>query len=323
MTETVLITGGAGAIGFHLASALADRGDDVILVDNYIRSERDQAVNALVSRRNVKEVIFDLCVLDKYEQLPDKVDYIYHLAAMNGTQNFYEFPFDVLVNSTLPTIGLLMKYGTSRFLKRFIYAGSSEAYASSVSRFGWEIPTDESVPLGIEDSSNVRWSYGGSKLHGELAVTAAGRQLNTPFSIIRYHNVYGPRMGDKHVIPDFIERAKRGIYELYGYEDTRSFIYVSDAVEATIQIANTPRMQSETIHLGSPIEMRILDLGKEIMRIIGKSDEIKCYPSPSGSVKRRAPNISKLVKITGFKQRVDLWTGLRKTIEFYAPELIT
>lgn len=227
-----------------------------------------------------------------------------------------------MLHSTQPTINLLQKYGSKKKLKRFIYSGSSESYACSVSRFDYEIPTDENVPLGIEDPLNPRWSYGGSKLHGELACVAACKEFGTPFTILRYHNIYGPRMGDKHVIPDFIERAKKSIYELYGHQDTRSFLYVSDAVDATILCAESTDTINEIIHLGSEDEIKIIELGKIIMKLIKNHNEITIHPSPEGSVKRRAPNITKLKRLIRFTPKYSIEEGLIETIKFYAPELL-
>lgn len=320
--QKILVTGGAGAIGFQLAKALAARGDEVFIADNFIRSERDQAFQDLVAQDNVHEININLSEGEQYHQLPEEVDYVYHLCAFNGTQNFYSHSFSVLLHSTLPTILLLQKYGASKALKRFIYAGSSEAYACSVTRFAWPVPTDETVPLGIEDPLNPRWSYGGSKMHGELACVAANKELGTPFTILRYHNIYGPRMGDKHVVPDFIERAKKGVFELYGYEDTRSFLYVADAVVATMACAEHPGAQGEIIHLGSDEEIKILTLAETMMRLMGKSDTIRCHASPTGSVKRRAPNVAKLMALIDFKPQYSLEAGLKETLSFYAPELL-
>ena len=276
----IVVTGAAGAIGFHLARRLIDDGHEVVLVDNFSRSERDTLYKALLESPRAQEVSMDLCDADAVTKLPLDVDYVYHLAALNGTQNFYDRPFDVLLNSTTPTINLLRHYGSARGLRRFVYAGSSEAYASTVTLFNWEVPTGESVPLCIAEPLNVRWSYGASKMHGEIACVAAGRQFGTPFTVIRFHNVYGPRMGDKHVIPDFLERARRGVYELHGYEDTRSFIYVSDAVRATIALAEAEGSLGEIVNVGGTDEVTMLELGQQMMRILGVNQEIVCHPSP-------------------------------------------
>lgn len=315
--KKILVTGGAGAIGFHLCKALAERGDYIFLVDNYCRSSRDQELLDLIQRANVEEIQMDLCSVEGYSNLPQEVDYIYHFAAMNGTQNFYERPFDVLRNCTMPTINLLNYYAKSKSLKRFVYAGSSEAYASTVSLFDWEVPTKETVPLSIADPTNVRWSYGGSKLHGELATVAASHQHKIPFTIVRFHNVFGPRMGDKHVISDFLERAKRGVFELYGYKETRSFIYVEDAVNATIQCAEADAVLNQVINLGGPREISMLDLGKIMMELLNKTEEITCFPSPSGCVHRRSPDLSLLRDLINFQSRISLEEGLKRTIAYY------
>ena len=318
MTEGItLVTGGAGAIGFQLAKFLSDQEREIYIADNFIRSERDAEFQELASKKNVHEINIDLSDFSQYNLLPDDMEYIYHLAAFNGTQNFYERPFQVLLHSTLPTLNLIQKYAHNEQLKRFVYAASSEAYACSVARFGWEVPTDESVPLGIEDPLNPRWSYGGSKMHGELACVAANAEFNFPFTVLRYHNIYGPRMGDKHLVPDFIERAKNDKFELFGYEDTRSFLYVLDAVRATIEAAECEEAANQIVNIGSDEEIKILDLAKIMMKVMGRDEEITLHPSPKGSVRRRSPNISKLRGLTGFVPKYSLEEGLKATIEYY------
>lgn len=316
----IIVTGAAGFIGWRLADALSrDDSNLVHCVDNFIRGDDDEAYRELCARPNVFRHDLDLTKLESVDELPDEVDVIYHMAALNGTQNFYERSFDVMKCCTLPTIYLLDRYGRSS-LQRFMYAGTSEAYASTVTRFGWEVPTDETVPLSIDDPSNVRWSYGGSKLHGEIAVQCAARQLNLPFSIIRYHNVYGPRMGDKHVAPDFLMRARRGELSLHGYEDTRAFLYIDDAVDATIAVAMSKNCEGETINIGSENEMIIKDFAELMMDVAGLKGEIALHPSPQGSVKRRAPNTKKLRELTGFSEKWSLRDGLRETVAFYLSE---
>ena len=318
----ILISGGAGAIGFQLAKFLADRNDETFIVDNFIRSERDQDFLSLLKSDNVTEINVDLSDQTSYSHLPDDIDYVYHLAAFNGTQNFYNRSFQVLSHSTLPTINLIKKYGKDTRLKRFIYAGSSESYACSVTRFAWPVPTDETVPIGIDDALNPRWSYGGSKLHGEIACVAANCEFNMPFTIVRYHNIFGPRMGDSHVIPDFIDRAKEGRFELFGDKDTRSFLYVTDAVRLTTAVAESDKALNQIIHIGSEKEVKIIELAETMMKIMGRDDKIITKPSPAGSVKRRCPDISKLKSIVDFSPAYSLEQGLYETINYYAPELL-
>lgn len=319
MTRRSLVTGGAGFIGFALAKRLASEADhEVVIVDNFCRGERDEALRELCARDNVRLVETDLTATNARAALPEgELDCVYHLAALNGTQNFYERPYDVLRCSTLPTFALIDRYVVNRSARRFVYAGSSESYASTVTRFGWPVPTDESVPLSIDDALNPRWSYGASKLHGEVLTAAACRQHQTDFTVIRYHNVYGPRMGDKHVIPDFVERMARGVYSLYGHEDTRSFLYVDDAVEATIDLARCAGAAGEIVNVGSDHELTIRELAETILRLRGVEAALDLHPSPAGSVRRRAPDLTKLRALTEFVPRVPLEQGLRETVDWY------
>jgi nucleoside-diphosphate-sugar epimerase len=316
LNRRYLVTGAAGFIGQHLARALSERpGASVFCVDNFVRGEDDEAYRELAGRSNVERIDCDLTDIEATRALPD-VDVVFHLAALNGTQNFYQRPFDVVRHCTIPTLSLLERYGRGP-LERFVYTGTSEAYASTVTRFGWPVPTAEDVPLGIDDPSNVRWSYGASKLHGEVAVFAAARQYGIAHTIIRYHNVYGPRMGDKHVVPDFLMRAKRGVFELFGGDDTRAFMYIDDAVEATLRVAEAESCRNEVVNIGGAREVRIDDLGRLMMESAGLQGDIAVHPSPAGSVKRRAPDLAKLHRLTGFAERWTLEEGLRETARFY------
>lgn len=316
--SNVLVTGAAGFIGFSLAEALSRREDtQVVVVDNFVRGERDDAYAELCSRSSVEAFEIDLTDSNAVRDLPESIEVIFHMAALNGTQNFYERPYDVVRCSTLPTFHLLDRYGPQRDFKRFVYAGSSEAYAGTVTKFDWEVPTAEDVPLCITEPSNLRWSYGGSKLHGEVMVTGACHQFGKEHTIIRYHNVYGPRMGDKHIVPDFLGRMKEGEYSLYGHSDTRSFIYIDDAVKATLMLADSCDAANETVNVGSDEEIKIVDLGKLMMKLAGIKGEIELYDSPKGSVPRRSPDISKLKKIVEFQQEISLEEGLRRTMDFY------
>ncbi len=312
-----LVTGAAGFIGYHLTRALAARGDaQVIAVDNFVRGERDAAIAALADHPNVTFIEADLTREAEVGALPTDIDIVLHMAALNGTQNFYERPMDVIRCSTLPTILLAERFRDAG-LTRFVYAGTSESYASTVTRFDWPVPTAEDVPLSLDGVDNPRWSYAASKMHGEVVTHQASRTYGYDHSIIRYHNVYGPRMGDRHVVPDFFERMREGRYELYGHADTRSFLFIDDAVRATLAVAETAGCANQTINIGSPHEVTIHDLGKAMLAARGIDAPIALHPSPSGSVKRRAPDIAKLQRLTGFAPRVSLEDGLASTARFY------
>ena len=314
----VLVTGAAGFLGYHIARTLAAREyTQVVCVDNGVRGAFDSLYKELIAFENVCSIKIDLNDPSSYSELPDDVDIIYHMAALNGTQNFYERPFEVVRCCTLPTLNLLNKYGPLGRLRRFIYAGTSESYAATVTRFGWPVPTAEDVPLGIDDVFNPRWSYAASKMHGEVATITGCNQYKIDFTVIRYHNAYGPRMGDKHVVPDFFSRAVRGEYALYGHEDTRSFIYVDDAVRATLALGETEAAIGNVVNVGGTREITIRELGDIMMRIGGFPGDITLYPSPNGSVKRRCPDVGKLIALTGFHEKWTLEDGLKETAKFY------
>ncbi len=313
-----LITGAAGFLGYYIASKLAvDTSSEIVCIDNFIRGETDEFYNALTSRANVTHLTVDLNEQAEVRKLPTDFDVVFHMAALNGTQNFYERPFDVVKCCTLPTINLIEHLGPSGSLRRFIYAGTSEAYASTVTQFNWPVPTSEDVPLSFDDVFNARWSYGASKMHGEVATVNGCRHFGVPFTIVRFHNAYGPRMGDKHVIPDFLMRAKGGRYELFGHEDTRSFIYADDAARATIALEMCKAANGQVVNVGGEQEVRIADLGRMMMTAAGLEGEITLNPSPAGSVKRRAPTLHKLKALTGYRAEIDLVEGLRRTAAFY------
>jgi nucleoside-diphosphate-sugar epimerase len=316
--SNVLVTGAAGFIGYALADALSRRKDtNVVVVDNFIRGEPDAAYVELCARDSVTAYDLDLTDRDAVQELPESIELVLHMAALNGTQNFYERPYDVVRCSTLPTFHLLDRYGPGQDLNRFVYAGSSEAYAGTVSAFGWSVPTAEDVPLCITDPTNLRWSYGGSKLHGEILVNAACHQYSKEYTTIRYHNVYGPRMGDKHVVPDFLMRMKEGVYSLYGHSDTRSFIYIDDAVKATLMLAESSNAANETVNVGSENEIQIAELGRMMLDLAGIDADIELHDSPKGSVARRSPDLGKLKRLVNYDEEVSLAEGLKRTMDFY------
>ena len=220
----------------------------------------------------------------------------------------------------LSTINLLNHFSDCKNTK-MLFSSSSEAYASSYTiNPDLEFPTKEDIPLSIADVFNPRYSYGGSKLVCELLIINFAKRFGFPYSIIRYHNIYGPRMGYKHVIPEFILRIlkKEDPFKIYGSRQTRAFCFVQDAVNATIAVNESKKTKSEIIHIGnSDEEIEIQDLAKKLFLVANYNAIIEDQSPKQGSVNRRCPNISKLKRLTGIYPEIYLKEGLEITYKWY------
>ena len=226
----------------------------------------------------------------------------------------------MLYVNILSTINLLNHFSGCNNTK-ILFSSSSEAYASSYTiNPDLEFPTKEDIPLSITDVFNPRYSYGGSKLVGELLVINYAKRFGFPYSIIRYHNIYGPRMGYKHVIPEFILRMskKENPFKIYGGNQTRAFCFVQDAINATISVNETKKTNSEIVHIGkSDEEIEIIDLAKLLFSVTNYNASIQDQSPRQGSVNRRCPNVSKLKELTGILPEVSLKEGLEITYRWY------
>ena len=260
-----LVTGGAGFIGFHLSRHLANKGYDIIILDNLARGKSDEEFKELIEKNNVSFIRADITKKNFIGKLDKNYDYIYHLAAINGTENFYNIPHKVIKVGILGTINILDWFSQNKKGK-LLFSSSSETYSGAYELLGesFPIPTPEDVPLVINDPKNVRWSYGGSKILSEIAIYSYAKVFGIKdFVLIRYHNIYGPRMGHEHVIPQFIDRIirKENPFKIYGGKETRTFCYVDDGVRATKLIMEDKRTNGHTIHVGrSDGEINIIDL---------------------------------------------------------------
>jgi len=308
--KKILITGGAGFIGSFLANRLINEDYAVDVVDNELRGDYSRLDS------EVRIYNLDLTVADELDKLPKDYDWIFHLAAVNGTDNFYNMQskvFEVGVKSCLNIYDYFKYTDTS-----IIIASSAEVYQTPSI-----VPTDENIPLIVPDIKNPRYSYGGSKIFSELLVMNYGLDFFKKSIIFRPHNIYGPNMGFKHVIPQLVQKIvhskknEKNFIELIGSGiETRAFCFVDDIIDG-LMILMDKGEDKEIYHIGNDDELSIFNLAKKMTGLIdNKIDVRKGNQTHFGGTVRRCPDISKMRKI-GYEPKVSIDVGLEKSIEWY------
>jgi nucleoside-diphosphate-sugar epimerase len=247
------------------------------------------------------------------------VDSILHLAALNGTENFYKRPELVL------DVGILGLYATlnaarANDVAEFVLASSSEAYQTPP-----VVPTPEDVPLTIPDPWNPRYSYGGSKLISEIIVANYLRDVFKKLIVFRPHNVYGPDMGNEHVIPQLAARAAKQIalhpegdvpFQIQGDgSQTRSFVYIDDFIDGLLLLIDRGSHR-ETYHIGTEDEVSIAHLVEVIFKQLGRGVSLIPSELPAGGTLRRCPDTTKLRSL-GYAPKVSLEEGVQRTVSWY------
>ncbi|MFH1190095.1 MAG: NAD(P)-dependent oxidoreductase [Candidatus Omnitrophota bacterium] len=316
----ILITGGAGFVGYHLALRLSgEPSSRLILVDNLARGKMDEELKSLIAKPNVRLIRGDLTDRRTYKRLGTGFDEVYHLAAVVGVGIVVDKPQEVLRINAMSTLYLL-EWFASGGGKKLLFSSTSEAYAWTNFFHKLPLPTPEDVPLSLTSLDNPRSSYAGSKIFGELAVTQYCDIYKKPFVIIRYHNIYGPRMGYEHAIPQIYHRAFGGQNPLvvYSANHTRTFCYVSDAVDGTIAAMRARRADGGTFNIGSDKEeLSIGRLAKLILKKAGIKAGIEPRVYVRDPITRRCPDLSRAKRVLGYRPSVCLDEGLGPTIDWY------
>jgi UDP-glucuronate decarboxylase len=314
----ILILGGAGFVGHHLAARLAGEGHALTLVDDLSRGRADAALAALRARDGVAFHQADLTRPGALDGLAGEWEHVYMLAAVVGVRNVERDPARVIRVNTLAllnVLGWLPGRGETLF-----FSSTSETYAGGVSNGTVPVPTPEDVPLSVPDPAAPRWAYAASKIAGEAAVLHEGRARDLRVIVGRFHNVYGPRMGADHVIPELALRALRreNPFRLFGAEQRRAFCHVGDAVEAMVRLMATEAAWGRVVNIGNDAEeTRIGDLARLVLDTAGFAPTIEPVPAPAGSVDRRCPDLTRLRALIGFQPKVSLAAGVRDTFEWY------
>lgn len=313
-----LITGGAGFIGAHLADRLQQDGAQVDLVDDFSRGRHDADLDELLARPGVACITRDLRDPRALDGLDTDYDVVFHLAAIVGVANVQARPYDVLRDNVELLLRVQDFARRQIDLRRLVFASTSEIHAGSLRHLNLPMPTPETAAIALPDLTGPRTSYLLSKLYGEALCHHAG----VPFTVVRPHNIYGPRMGLAHVIPELLQRAERtpagAKLEVFSPGHTRAFCYVADAVEMLVRLAAAPSAESGVFNLGNQgEEVAIGALAQRIAALLGKDLEIVAGPDTPGSPVRRCPDMTRTVATTDYRPRIDLDAGLARTYAWY------
>jgi nucleoside-diphosphate-sugar epimerase len=321
--KKALVTGGAGFIGLHLARHLLGHGWHVHLLDNFSRGARDGALEALTAHPGVRCSSANLLEAGALEGLERDYTHVVHLAAIIGVANVAERPYAVLRDNVDMLLRIIeFARGLAR-LERLVFASTSEVYAGTLEHFDLQIPTPETAALALPDLARPRTSYALSKIYGEALCHHAG----LPFTIVRPHNVYGPRMGMQHVVPELLQRAYRvapgGDLEVFSPDHTRSFCYVADAVEMIHRLAEADAGRDGTFNVGASHEITIREMAEIVIRTVGKPLTIRPGPVTAGSPARRVPDMTRSIAATGYAPVHSVEEGVRLTFEWYRDHVFT
>lgn len=319
-----LIAGGAGFIGTHLARELLRLGYQVDLADNFSRAVRDKDLEQLAAQPNARLIECDLLQQNSWDGFSNDYNFIFHLAALIGVARVLERPYEVLTQNFRMTEMALGLARRQKNLKRFLFASTSEVYAGTLEHFSLPVPTPENTPITLSDLSHPRSSYMISKLNGEALCHHSG----VPFTIFRFHNLYGPRMGMAHVVPELMDRARRlqagEALEVYSPDHQRAFCFITDAVQMVRLASEAETGRNQTLNIGNQDEeIQIRDLAKKILEVTGHALQIRDKGTTPGSPARRCPDMSLTLKVTGFSPRVSLREGLQKTWDWYQENIFS
>jgi UDP-glucose 4-epimerase len=312
----VLITGGAGFLGSHLADAHLARGDEVSVLD----VAPDHKICHHLGDPRFQYIQGSILCQETLEGLIPSADLIYHLAAVVGVEHYVGDPFQVLqvnINGTQAVLNLAFKYH-----KKVVFSSTSEVYGRS-----HQIPFDEDGERLLGSTRIDRWCYATSKGAGEHFCFAF-HKLGLPVVVLRYFNVYGPRMdrmGMGRVIAIFMGQLLRGepLTVIGDGLQTRCFTYVDDAIRATMAAGLKEEAVGEVVNIGTEEELSIKELAEAMIRISGSRSTLKfvtqteVYGPGYEDIRRRVPSIRKMRDILGVAPRISLDDGLRRTIEWF------
>ena len=314
MARTVLISGGAGFVGSHLAQAYLDRGDAVVCVDNLSTGRREN-ITPLEANPAFTYVEADIT-----KELPPEVtektyDIVANLASPASPPKYLKLSVETLMVGALGTKNMLDI--ALRDNARFMQASTSEVYGDPQVH-----PQPESY-WGNVNSYGARAMYDEAKRFAEALIWVYRHQKNVNTCMVRIFNTYGPHMDpeDGRVVSNFIIQAlKNEPITMYGEgRQTRSFCYVSDQVDGMLKLIDSD--EEGPINIGNPGEFTMLELAEKVIAQTGSTSKIIHQPLPPDDPTQRKPDISRATTTLGWKPKVSLDEGLRPTIEYFRTQL--
>jgi UDP-glucose 4-epimerase len=311
----VLITGGAGFLGSHLADAFLARGDEVVALDMC----SDAKIKHILDNPRFSYVQDSVLNPEVVETLVYQADLVYHLAAVVGVEHYVTDPYKVL-NVNINGTQTMLKYA-ARYKKRLVFSSTSEVYGRNP-----KVPFAEDDDRVLGSTNIDRWCYSTSKAVGEHFCFAYRRMGLKP-TIVRYFNVYGPRLDalDKgRVITIFLGQLMRGqdITIVGDGKQTRCFTYVDDAIKATVQAGLLEAAQGGIFNIGNDREYTMLELAEAMIKVFGAGKtrfvtKEQVYGKSYEDVQRRVPDVTRMRKILGVAANTSLEEGLKRTIAWF------
>ena len=315
----VLITGGAGFVGSHLAEALLERGDQVLVLDNLSTGSIENIAH-LKGRPGFEYTIDSVENEPLLAELIDRADAIVHLAAAVGVKLIVEQPVHTIETNVHGTEVVLKLANKKK--KLVLIASTSEVYGKSAN-----VPFSEEADLVLGPTSKHRWAYACSKLIDEFLALAYWKERKLPVIVVRLFNTVGPRQTGQYgmVIPNFVRQALAG-HPITVFGDgtqSRSFTYVGDVVRALIALLNEPKAIGQVFNIGNGREITIGDLAEKVRTLTGSNSSIvripydQAYESGFEDMPRRVPDITKVRELVGYEPTVDLDEILERVIEYF------
>jgi UDP-glucose 4-epimerase len=313
----ILITGGAGFIGSHLAERHLAMGDEVYIIDD-LSTGSITNIQHLKIHPQFSYHIDNVSNIRLMAELVDLSDIIYHLAAAVGVRLILDSPVRTIETNIRCTEAVLSLAETKR--KRVLIASSSEVYGKKE-----QVPFREDDDLVLGATSKARWSYACSKAIDEFLAIAYWKEHRVPTVIARMFNTVGPRQTGRYgmVIPNFVTQALSGAdIRVFGDgTQSRCFTHVSDAVDALMGIAAHPGANGEVYNVGGNHEITIMELAERIKEMTHSKSQIVLVPYNTAyeegfeDMRRRVPDINKLNRLTGYTPKISLEESLQSIID--------